>query len=496
MNGEDIKIVVRQESQGAAVRETKRELDGVADSGNRAAEAIRKVGAAQRKINPLTGREDTPEDKAAARRDRQKQNAEAAKVMKGPPASPADQRKAEMVDLRRQIAAMETKLATAQAEGKSPEEQADYARRLRSNRLAYRFMREQPGLSKDDAFVKADTLVEAQTAAKNRETAEKTLAKTRIQSEKAATKEMQEQERVAKRITARFGALAGGAAVAIGGELLTDYFERQGMAARDTGARQVTRHQQQVIGWRGSSGQAQQKAWDAQDRLVELKAKDAEVENAAKAGIWETAKTRALQFGAGGAAIGSFGAGIGAIPGALIGGGIGLAEGAWEGWMRGKRAKDEHEKAKQRTASEGSDFQAQARKQALEQEAALEVDAIRQRSKRTVEGIRAAAADEMTISGMQKFRKLQAAGVDNDTAKEAAILETQNELREHQQRAAAGLVDARSGAAEIAAAASWAGRVTPSEVGITDKLGGKLDQLIKTQRDSMIQDGIEPFGKL
>ena len=42
---EEVKIVVRQESQGSALRDTKRELDDVTQAGNQAATAAKKAAA-------------------------------------------------------------------------------------------------------------------------------------------------------------------------------------------------------------------------------------------------------------------------------------------------------------------------------------------------------------------------------------------------------------------------------------------------------------------
>jgi len=470
---EEVKIVVRAETQGNGLQTSVDQLDKLTAAGNRATEATQKVKY-------------TPSQKQVERAsrfttERTKSNADAleahyAKV----DAEEKAKKDTAPRRMRASIADAELTLAQARANGSAPTVIAQRERELRERKLASRFMREQ-GLGEEEALEKAGSMVAAQTAAKARVAEEKTAAKTRVDAEKKATSEMQEQERISKRLTMRLGGAAGTAMLAVGGELLTDYFERQGIENRDKASRALTARQLQIqSGARGTSGEVQAEAWDAQDRLAELQAQAPDLERQKKQGIWHTALMRGAQYGLAGAGIGMVGGGIGAVPAGLIGGGIGLVSGAVEGWFNGDRAVTENKTAQKREADRATAKQALATKKALEEEASLEVDAIHQRSKRTLEGFRAAQIDDLTKGGIEKYRQLFNAGVPKDVAKAAAMEQAQNDLRDKQIRSASSLVDARAGASDIAAAASWSQQSMPGMEALNKTLGGKLDKIIAT----------------
>ena len=104
----------------------------------------------------------------------------------------------------------------------------------------------------------------------------------------------------------------------------------------------------------------------------------------------------------------------------------------------------------------------------------LELDTLRNRSKRSLEGQRGAFADEEAGKAFAKYNEAKQKGASEAMAKEMAALTYQNDLRDRQANAGAGLVDARSGGAGIAAAAHWATQSMPQSADI----GAKLETLI------------------
>ena len=68
----------------------------------------------------------------------------------------------------------------------------------------------------------------------------------------------------------------------------------------------------------------------------------------------------------------------------------------------------------------------------------------------------AAFADDMAQEWLKTYRDIYSKSKDKGFSTEAADLTVQNQLRDRQATAGAGLVDARSGGAEIAASARWA----------------------------------------
>ena len=478
---EEVKIVVRQESQGNALEQTRTQLNGVADAGKRASEATQKVtqkptngGFSIPEKNPVISPEQSKLARQVNAAIKQKNSEEV--YSQGQP-DEKQTKAAAMRKIRASIAAHETELAQAQAEGRPKEELEDLSGRLRERKLTARFMREQ-GLGEEEALGKAESLVAAQTGAKQRAADEKAAVKERLAGEREVTRELRDQESTRRRMTMRIGGMAAAGAVAVGGELLTDYFERQGIVNRDTASRSLNARQLQIqSGARGTSSQVQGEAWAAQDRLAELEANTPEVQNKAKEGIWKTALNRGAQ----GAVAGAFGGG--GIPGAIVGFGVGAVYGAGEGWLSGNRLIAENDAAKKRERDKAADAQALATKKALEEETSLEVDAIHQRSKRTMSGIQAAQRDDLVRGGMATYRKFYHAGMTGEQekqAREAAMLDTENQLRDKQISAASGLVDARAGAADIAAAARWSQQAMPGMDDVKRVLGEKLDALHST----------------
>jgi hypothetical protein len=96
-----------------------------------------------------------------------------------------------------------------------------------------------------------------------------------------------------------------------------------------------------------------------------------------------------------------------------------------------------------------------AQKKYMAEEGGLELRALRGRSQRTLAGSRAAMVAEMGQEWLAKYKEVMKASGDENLANEMADMATQNKVRDMQARAGAGLVDAKSGGAEMAAAARW-----------------------------------------
>jgi hypothetical protein len=106
----------------------------------------------------------------------------------------------------------------------------------------------------------------------------------------------------------------------------------------------------------------------------------------------------------------------------------------------------------------------------LKSEGGLELDALRQHSKRSLAGSQAEFADKEIGKAFAEYKAKIAEGADAGTAKEMATMTYQNDLRDRQAQAGAGLVDARTGAGGAAAAAQWALQVNPNESTIKEGL--------------------------
>jgi hypothetical protein len=152
-------------------------------------------------------------------------------------------------------------------------------------------------------------------------------------------------------------------------------------------------------------------------------------------------------------------------------------------WTFGGMRKNEGQRDIEKNEAEIADLERQkekdltaARKKYMAEEGGLELDALRQRSLRTLAGNRAAFVDEEAGKWMSKYKSALKESGDDKTAKEIADLSVQNDLRDKQAQAGAGLVDARSGGAEIAAAAKWA---TGSFPGM-EEVGKKIEALHST----------------
>lgn len=474
---EEVKIVVRAESQGNGLRETEQQLDRIEAAGKRASrttsEKTKGINVTPPDMSDAGLQKALPKDASRTRRTKQLNSAKTARLEKD--------------------------LATAQANG-NPEEVAQATRALREQKLAARIMREQ-GVGAQEAHRQASALVEAQTAAKARGEAEKVAGKTRTAEEKAAAKarldalkqethETKEQEMVRNRITRSTmllgrevmagGSLAGGLGsmataagligapvmAAVGGgmlvqELTKDYMERQGIANRDRASRATDQRNLGIrSGWRGTASGAQAAQFATEDEIFAREQERQEILQRNKRAWYNPLRL----FG----------------------------ETTWAG----ERERDENEKNIARLKERRAAEEAQTRQKFETEEGALELDAIRQRSKRTMNGIRAAQVDDAQISYVKKYREFRGKGATDSEADEGARLSVENELRDKQIRAASGLVDARAGASDIAAAARWSQQAVPGWGQVKDGIDA-LHSTIKNSYDKSAEIATRDttFGK-
>jgi len=462
---EEVKIVVAAETRQAVS-----EINKVTDASKRAIEATQKTAKQPAQmVNP-----------AAQRRWE--------KIQKDYADKPKSDTKADTTQRNRALLAdAELNLAQARASGAAPTVIAQRERQLRERRLANRFMREQ-GMDEKDAMGMAGDLVGAQSAAKDRASAAKVEAKTRVDAERKATQEMQEQERISKRMTMRIGGTAVSAGFAGLEQILNYQSEMQGVGLRDTAGRAINQRQIGIMSsWRGSSTDTQAKQFAAEDRIFDRQQNRPNLQNTVRSDTRDSTLTGA----AAGAAIGSMVPVVGTLLGAILGGATGYARGR----MNGNVILAEDKTAQERDEKERDAAKKLKHEQFTNEEGGLELDAIRARSQRTLSGIRQAQTNDLIRSGMTKFRAIKAQGGSDSEAKEGAMLDTQNQLRDKQLSAASGLVDARAGASDIAAAARWGQIVTPTMDAVKQALDYHLPRLY-TQGEKAIESyNLEPFGK-
>ena len=139
----------------------------------------------------------------------------------------------------------------------------------------------------------------------------------------------------------------------------------------------------------------------------------------------------------------------------------------WGGLRKneGMRERERNEAAIQQAEQERERAVAAAKEKFVKEEGGLELRALRARSERTLEGNREAFRAEMGGQWLAKYKATLQASGDEGMAKEMADLTVGNKVRDLQASAGAGLVDARSGGAGIAAAAQWSQQAFPDMVG-------------------------------
>jgi len=451
---EEVKIIFRTEAQGNGAEQTEQKINRVKRAGKSAPQRLTDADLDKFADKPK------PDKAEATRRN------------------------------RALVADAEQDLAHARASGAAPTVITQRENELRTQKLKSRFMREQ-GIGEEEALEKAGNLVTSQTAAKARTAEEKAATKNRVDGEKAATKEIREQETTLKRIgkgtvnlgqslmsgggiagsMGTLGMLLGGTGVgaaALGGgmliqEITKDYMERQGIALRDKAARAGDKRDIDIrSGWRGTSTDAQSAYFATEQSIFDRQAQRELILQRNKRAWYNP-----LRY----------------IDG----------ETTWAG----RREADENERGLARDLERSPKEKEQAERKFREEEGGMMLDALRQRSKRTIAGQRAAIMDEELQQFTTTFRKFAAMngspeGLNN--AAEAGRLTVQNSLRDRQAHAASGLVDARSGAADIAAVASWAGMTVPSYEDLKDAIDTQTEVMKSQHEQDQEARTRKPFG--
>ena len=224
--------------------------------------------------------------------------------------------------------------------------------------------------------------------------------------------------------------------------LVDDAHERQGIALRSQ-ATQKMNERGLAIGasWRGTSGQVQSEQFATEQRMAERAANRDELSRKGERALYNPLRL----FG----------------------------KHTWEG----KRALDENDEAQKNDANLVEKQKALKRKKFTEEEGGIGLDMLRHRGERTQSGQRAAFMDEYAIKALQTKRRIQTEGGSEAEGTEGAKLEAANSLRERQVAAGASLVNARSGAGDIAAAARWGSMSTPGEAEMVKRLDGVLSRM-------------------
>lgn len=288
------------------------------------------------------------------------------------------------------------------------------------------------------------------------------FTKEKAAEENRATREMREQDALRKAgITTmrQIGNIGVGALV---GEIIPSVIDQ--IAAGETLSNRRaatesrnTRQASILNSVRGTSGQVASEAWSAEDNVAQLRRERPQLQSDQK---FNTA--RAIGEGAG------WGAGVGAVVGSVVpvlgtavGAGIGAALGAAvkgiPAYLQGRNALKQSEQEEQQEEKRGKNLTAMASDKFLKEEGGLQLGALRGRSKRSLEGHREALVNEMAEQWLNTYRDVYNRTKGNDAiASEIAGLTVKNRVIDTQAAAGAGLVDARSGGGEIAAAARWA----------------------------------------
>lgn len=310
------------------------------------------------------------------------------------------------------------------------------------------------------------------------------LAKERAAAERATTNELKSQQALRKagigRSPIRMSSLTSAGIGALAGDVLSSVIDQIGaeeglINRRGATASRNTRQATILNSIRGTSAQVSSEAWAAEDNTAQLKRDRPQLETAQKFGTMQ-ATMEGGAWGAGiGATIGSIVPGLGTAIGAVIGAGIGAASKGIPAYLQGRNRLKQSEQDQLQEEERGKNLSELAPKLFMEQEGKLQLDKLRGQSKRTMAGQREVFANEMSEEYLKVYRDIYNRTKGNDgIAQEMAGLTVENSLRDRQAQAGAGLVDAKSGGAAVAAAAQWGSKA----FGISDILGPKLDALV------------------
>ena len=459
MADEEVKVIVTQESKGDALEKTRRETE-------KASEATRKYNE---ELN-RSAREAMNEPLPELSKSRKRPSAWARAAVGGAPVEDKAAQKEER-DARAETLREERALARDIAETKRTNARVDAG-------LNKQFAAE------DKAEKRATAAAERQhrktaSAEKKQEHAEESQQRKTA----AAEKKQEHQEETRQSTTGRMllggrsrmhGGLIGGAAVFGIGEAFTEYTERQGIALRAAAQRAMDVRGLAIAGsWRGSSSKTLAQVQGLDDDIARQEENRPELERKAHAGIFD----RALSYGAAGAGTGfalsggnPIGAGIGFVAGA--------ATGAWKSSSEGEREKDEDRKTLEAKKKKRDELEALGKKQVREEDGQIEMDLASHRADRTMSGSRAVVIDEAKKKYLDRYRALRAMNLSDEEAHKTAGVESETAMRDRQIAAGSGLVDARSGAGDIAAAARWAGMSTPGMAEVSTAIGA-LHETVK-----------------
>lgn len=360
------------------------------------------------------------------------------------------------------------------------------------DREGARLLRVEDEEQKRAAKTQADAEREKAAAAKALAAEERAATRQRKTDEQMVTRELREQEAMRR---AGITAMRAGLSVA-GGALIGNVLPQgvdviageESIANRRVATAARNQRQAAILNSiRGTSAQVSAEAWAAEDNIAQLERERPQLESDRK---YDTAKS-----GLSGAAIGAGGAlalaallapvtggtSLGVL--AAIAGTGGLIGGATQGgfaWMDGTRRLKQHDQDKEQEEERAKAMSALAPELFKEQEGGLMMDRLRARSRRSLEGSREAFVNEFAEQWLGIYRDIYNRTKGNDAmAKEVADLTVENNLRDRQAAAGAGLVDARSGGADIAAAARWAMGSSPGQA----EVGAKIDMLHATVQE-------------
>lgn len=321
------------------------------------------------------------------------------------------------------------------------------------------------------------------------------FTKERAAAEKKVTQEMKEQDALQKAgvgrrlITMRSLTSAGLGALA--GDVFSNVIDQiaagEMLGNRRTATESRNNRQFSILNSiRGTSAEMVSDSYATEDRIAERKRERPQIQSEQKFNTWKSAGEGAA-WGAGiGAAIGSIVPGLGTAIGAAVGAGVGGAvKGvpAYLEWRNKLKQSDQDQAQDEEKLKKDNE---EAPKKFMREEGGFELDALRQRSKRTLEGSRAAFVDDMADQWLKTYRDVYNKSKDTGFATESADLTIQNKLRDRQATAGAGLVDARSGGAGIAAAAHWGMRVTGGWQDVVTELGGLRGDVNSANMDNRI----------
>lgn len=264
---------------------------------------------------------------------------------------------------------------------------------------------------------------------------------------------------------------------ALAGEIFSSVVDQMSQGEALGNRRRATaagnQRQAAVLAARGTSGDTAAAAWAAEENVAALRRERPQLQTDQKFGAFR-ATAQGAAWGAGvGAMVGSAVPVLGTAVGAGVGGLIGAATMGIPAWMSGGNKVKQSEQDEAQEAEKAQKLSDLASRQFNEQEGGLMMDKLRSRSKRSMAGQREAFADEMAEQWLQTYRDVYNKSKGNTAmAQEAGDLTVQNSIRDRQATAGAGLVDAHTGGAGIAAAARWA-----QQSGGWHEVAGKIDGL-------------------